>query len=160
MKNKQLYIGIFSLLLWWNSSITATAQTNDHFTDFCHWMTGIWQGDGFGGTSEEVWSPLYKGEMVGTYRHFNQKHQLTFYEFFRLSKKGLHLKHFSPDFKGWESKEKFVTFVFEKATANSLAFRGIKYLKKDKNTLVVIVKMQQKGKVVTEKFTFKRKVRL
>jgi len=35
------------------------------------WIEGSWIGDGFGGTSEEVWSaPSEDGTIMGSYRHF------------------------------------------------------------------------------------------
>lgn len=153
---KVFLITIILIISFSAKPLITKAQTQENFEKFCNWMAGTWHGDAFGGTSEEVWSPLQQGEMVGTFRHFSKGKKTTFYEFFRMNTQALQLKHFSPDFKGWESKEKYVEFPFVKATANSLEFEGIHYIKKDANTLEVILKMKQKDKIVTEKLIFYR----
>ncbi|OJJ15915.1 hypothetical protein BKI52_36975 [marine bacterium AO1-C] len=136
---------------------TTQAQSSKNFEAFCHWMAGSWYGNGFGGTTEEVWSPLANQEMVGTFRHFDKNGKTTFYEFFRMNQQALQLKHFSANFEGWEDKQKYVSFPFVKATPESLVFEGIRYIKKGPHTLEVVLQMKQKGKVVTEKFIFRRK---
>ena len=46
------------------------------------WIEGTWVGDGFGGTSEEVWSaPSADGTIMGSFRHFKGDGSLNFYEF-------------------------------------------------------------------------------
>ncbi|HAS43048.1 MAG TPA: hypothetical protein DCS93_21390 [Microscillaceae bacterium] len=153
-KNQLIIILLFASVL---SIQTTQAQTDKHFDTFCHWLAGTWYGEGFGGITEEVWAPPVHGEMVGTFRHFDKKEKTTFYEFFRMDQQALQLKHFSPSFEGWEDKKKYVSFPFVKATAQSLVFEGIRYLKKGPHTLEVILQRQQEGKLITTKFIFKRR---
>ncbi len=157
MHKKNQYLVILLLITLANIQ-QAQAQTNPHFNTFCHWMAGTWHGQGFGGTTEETWSPPTQQEMVGTFRHFDKDGKTTFYEFFRMNQKALELKHFSPSFEGWEEKQKYISFPFVKATPTSLVFEGISYIKKGPHTMEVVLQIKQKGKVTTHRLIFKRKL--
>ncbi len=77
------------------------------------WLAGRWIGEGLGGVSEEIWSEPRGGVMMGMYRSLKQD-QPVFYEFLMLVEEQgslvLKLKHFNPDFSGWEEKSSFVSF--------------------------------------------------
>ena len=50
------------------------------------WLAGHWRGDGFGGTTEEIWSPAENGVMMGMFRHHKADGSLNFYEFLTIDK--------------------------------------------------------------------------
>lgn len=94
---------IFSLLTVSLLSISATALAEPDL-DQLDWLTGHWQGDGFGGSSEEIWSPARNGVMMGMFRHHKADGDLNFYEFFTIDADGLKLKHFNPDMTGGKKR--------------------------------------------------------
>src|SRR5689334_13522479 len=62
------------------------------------WYAGNWIGDGFGGQSEEIWSPPKDGAMMGMYRHLKNGKPV-FYELITMLEENgtlvMHLKHFN-----------------------------------------------------------------
>ena len=119
------------------------------------WMVGSWEGDGFGGVSEEMWAPAADGTMMGMYRHL-QDGKLVFYEFLLLDENGMRLKHFHPDLKGWETKDEMVTFDMISATTEKLTLKGLTFTKKGDDEMVIELKMRRGDKVETEVFNMKR----
>lgn len=92
------------------------------------WMAGRWTGDGLGGQVEENFSPPLGGMMVGHFR--SSKASKT--EFFELEtfveENGslvYRLKHFNPDLKGWEEKDKTVDFPLVAVDGNRVYFAGV-----------------------------------
>lgn len=92
------------------------------------WLTGRWEGKGFGGDVEETWSPILGGTMVGTFRLVNEEGP-NFYEFLLLApdKQSIvyKVKHFHPDLKGWEEKDNYFSFPLVKVTPDALYFHGL-----------------------------------
>ncbi len=122
------------------------------------WLAGSWVGDGFGGTSEEVWSaPSADGTMMGTYRHHNGDGSLNFYEFLVLDETGMRLKHFKPDLEGWEEKKDYVTFEMVSYDETSINMKGLtfKYFAPDK--MEIYLKLKSNGEVRTEVFHMRRR---
>ncbi len=121
------------------------------------WLNGRWVGDGFGGSSESIWSaPSEDGTMVGVYRHFDAEGVADFYQFLVLDSEGMHIKHFSSELVGWEKKEDHVTFKMISSGDNKIEFEGLVYEKVSGNELKVTLQMNQNGKIVTEVFTKRR----
>jgi len=122
------------------------------------WISGEWIGDGFGGTSEEVWSqPSADGTIMGTYRHHEGDGSLNFYEFFVLDSTGLKLKHFNANLTGWESKEDFVHFELIAFTKNKIILKGLIYELKSENEMEIYLDLKQGEKKWTEVFKMRRK---
>ncbi len=119
------------------------------------WLAGHWTGDGFGGTSDEVWSMPAGGAMMGVYRNI-QNGKVAFYEFITLDETGMKLKHFTPEMKAWEEKEDFVHFELIEATADKLTFKGLVFERKSDTEMDISLKMKEKGEVRTEVFHMKR----
>ncbi len=92
------------------------------------WMTGRWEGKGFGGVVEETWNPPLGGTMVGTFRHIKDNSP-GFYEFLSLVPHEntivYKVKHFNPDLVGWEDKEKTVDFPLVKVCRDTAYFEGL-----------------------------------
>jgi len=121
------------------------------------WLAGSWSGDGFGGTSEESWSlPSPDGTMMGMYRHLDAEGKITFYEFLILDETGLRLKHFTPDFIGWETKEEFVTFEMVKYNKDIIELKGLIFERKSENEMEIRLKLRKGDAVETEVFKMKR----
>ncbi len=130
-----------------------TFNINDY-----RWLAGSWIGDGFGGTSEEVWSlPSAEGKMMGVYRHHNADGSLNFYEFLVLDKTGLRLKHFTPELVGWETKEDYLTFEMVDFTKDKIEMKGLVFERKSDTEMEIRLKMKTKDGSRTEVFKMKRR---
>ncbi len=122
------------------------------------WLVGSWVGDGFGGTSEEMWSPPSDdGTMMGVYRHHKGDGSLNFYEFLVLDETGLRLKHFTPDLVGWETKEDFVTFEMVDFSKDKIELKGLVFERKSENELEIRLRLRYSDRVETEVFKMKRR---
>ncbi|SNS44266.1 hypothetical protein SAMN05421640_0161 [Ekhidna lutea] len=122
------------------------------------WLAGSWTGDGFGGTSEEVWSlPSADGTMMGTYRHHKGDGSLNFYEFMVMDSTGLRLKHFNPDMTGWETKEDFVHFKAIEFTEDMIVLKGLVFERKSDDEIEIRLDLKNGDKAWTEVFKMKRK---
>ena len=118
-KSLTLGLGIALLLTIVTLSVTAEDNKDDQQSanlESLSWMVGHWQGNAFGGTCEEVWSPASAGTMTGTFK-LSVNDEVKFYELMVLSiidsGPTLRLKHFNADMTGWEEKDKVITFAFK-----------------------------------------------
>ena len=108
------------------------------------WLVGHWEGEGFGGVCEEVWSPASAGTMVGTFK-LSIEGSVKFYELMTIAPDSagllLRVKHFNPELVGWEEKDKSAEFRFTDASDNSVQFDGLKYtlIEPDKLTIAVTI---------------------
>ncbi len=118
----------------------ATAKLEDF-----QWLVGRWVGTGLGGDCEETFSPIWNRTMVGTFR-YAQDGQLVFSEYFSLVEEDggmvLKLRHFNPNFTGWEEKDKCVNFPLIKVENQTAHFGGLTYQRIDDDTLKVWVAMR------------------
>lgn len=122
------------------------------------WLAGHWTGDGFGGVSEELWSPPSEnGTMMGVYRHHKGDGSLNFYEFLTLDSTGMKLKHFNPDLTGWETKEDFVHFELVEFTENKIVLKGLVFERKSDTEMEICLDLKSGEKKWTEVFTMRRK---
>lgn len=138
----------------------AQADTADVTIEDFGFLSGFWQGEGFGGQSEEMWMPPSNGRMFGVFTQTNDN-ELVFSEYMEISQQEegwvLRLKHFNPDFSGWEEKSDYVSFKFDSVSENKAVFGGLSYEVIDYNKLVVSLRMRQDdGSVTTEYFNFSR----
>ncbi len=122
------------------------------------WLEGSWVGDGFGGTSEEVWSaPSADGTMMGVYRHHKGDGSLHFYEFLTLDSRGMHVKHFTPELTAWEEKEDYHTFEMISADDNTIEMKGLIFELINPDEMRIELKMQDsEGNISTEIFNMRR----
>ena len=125
------YIFICSLMAQAEAENSKSSPTDNKIENQLaklNWLVGHWIGDGFGGISEEVWASPVDGAMMGMYRHIKDG-KINFYEFMNIveieGKVELRLKHFTPDLKGWEEKDKYIIFPFIKADENYFEFDGL-----------------------------------
>ncbi len=113
------------------------------------WMVGHWQGEGLGGTAMEVFAPPAGGQMMGMFRHIKGDGAPNFYELYLISEVGetvvLRLKHFSPDFVGWEEKDGFVEFPLVEITADAVYFDGLTFAMSGPDEMQAAVNVSGQG---------------
>lgn len=124
------------------------------------WLAGSWLGTGLGGVSEEIWSKPQNGVMMGNYRLIVDGKPV-FYEMMWLAEMEgtlvLKIKHFNPNFVGWEEKDKTVDFKFVSKEGSRVNFSGLTFERSDDKTLKIYLALKQKdGSVREELFTMKR----
>ena len=123
------------------------------------WLAGRWTGDGLGGRTEEVWSPPDAGAMVGVFRLIREEKPV-FYEMITLSDFGegfaMRLKHFHPDMKGWEEREKFVQFRYIGIVDGVVHFEGLAFRRESENELTIFLALSSDGVVREHEFRMKR----
>ncbi len=99
--------------------------------DDISWLAGHWRGEGLGGQSEELIAPPLDGQIMGMFRQTKADGSLMFYEFYQLAEDNgsvvLRIKHFSPDFKGWENKDVSVEFPLVSVEENTVYFDGLTF---------------------------------
>ena len=147
-----------AILFFFNCSVKAQTTSQIEQLDF---LAGYWIGDGFGGVSEEIWTPSSNGIITGLYRHFSDG-KLNFSEFIQISSindtLALRLKHFHPNLIGWEEKEDFVTFKLKSIEKNKAVFGGLTYELLDPNHLKIQLTMRKKdGSKFVETFNMVKK---
>jgi hypothetical protein len=70
----------------------------------------------------------------------------------------LRLKHFNPDFTGWEEKSDYVTFPLRSVAPNQAVFSGLSYTLVDGDKLRIELQLRQSdGTVETEVFELTRR---
>jgi len=152
----RLYTFVFTFLL---SQAAAAQQQVVSIEDF-DFLQGYWQGTGFGGQSEEIWMPPIDGRMFGIFKQ-SQDGDLIFTEFMEIIESDdgfiLRLKHFNPDFSGWEEQGDHVTFDLTSVSNDKAVFGGLSFEIVESNALQIKLKMREDdGSRVTETFDFKR----
>jgi hypothetical protein len=85
--------------------------------------------------------------------------KLVFTEHFVLVEDGgtltLKLKHFDPAFRGWEEKDKHVTFRLVKVEKDAAYFTGLTFRKTADGMDVFVALKQKDGKTTEAEFKFK-----
>jgi hypothetical protein len=125
------------------------------------WLQGYWVGEGMGGSIEDLWGPPRAGVMLGTFRLLKADGSPRFYELIAVEEFEGSLrfvvKHFHPDWVGWEEKDQAVKMRLTRIGPNQATFGGIA-LKRVDDTLTVEVTIKTKdGAVRTETLVFKRR---
>jgi len=68
----------------------------------------------------------------------------------------MRLKHFTPDFIGWETKEEFVTFEMVEYSKDKIELKGLTFERKSENEMEIRLKLWKDDVVETEVFNMKR----
>lgn len=134
----------------------ADAPTLDDF----RWLVGTWEGEGFGGVCEEVWSQTAGDAMMGMFRLVTDD-QVVFYEFMRIVEQDgaitLELKHFSPDFVSWEEKAETVRFALKSVGEGFATFSGLTMERTGEDGLEIVVTLgQPDGSTVDQRVVLRR----
>lgn len=129
--------------------------------DQAAWLTGRWQGEGLGGSCEEVWLPGRNGSMLGMFR-LHRGGKIAFQEIMSLVEENgsltMRLKHFHADLKGWEEKNDSVEFPLVRVEPNRLWFGGLTMERTDADTitLYLAIRMRGRAELHEEKFVYRR----
>lgn len=126
------------------------------------WLAGHWQGEAFGGITEEIWTPPLAGSMMGAFKLVSND-EVNFYEIMTIRETGgtilLQLKHFHSDLKGWESQDETVNFPLVKVTQGKIYFDDFTIESIDENTLHIYVVIESKtGEKSETLFPYTRKI--
>jgi hypothetical protein len=147
------------LVLVGSCSTLVAQQESVSIEDFA-FLTGYWKGEGFGGISEEMWMPASGDKMFGVFKQSSET-ELVFSEYMEITevegKFQLRLKHFNPDFSGWEESDDHEVFELLSVSADKAVFDGLSYELVDSDGLKVELKIgQPDGSVSTEVFSYHR----
>jgi hypothetical protein len=124
------------------------------------WLAGRWIGEGLGGQVEETWAPPSGGQMAGHFR-LTRDGKPVFYEFELIDEHdgGLRfrVKHFNPDFTGWEERDGWASFAFEGATSAGLRYRGLALRRVGADGMEITIRIRHPdGRVVDEVLRLRR----
>lgn len=126
------------------------------------WLEGAWRGTGLGGVVEEVWSRPEDGAMVGHFR-FTKDGNVAFYELTTLGpiddsgRLGMKVKHFHPDLRGWEDKDRWVTFPLRAIEGDTARFDGLTIRRISDDEMEITVRLRGgDGKVSDEVLAYRR----
>jgi hypothetical protein len=125
--------------------------------DDAAWLAGRWVGEGLGGQVEETWAPPQGGQMVGHFR-LTRAGAPVFYELMLIDVHAgglrLRVKHFNPDFTGWEERGASHTFTPRSAAPGDLRFDGLR-LQREGDNMTATVRTRQDGARHAEDITFR-----
>jgi len=153
---------VISFHLYGQNTLQFTKDTISPKTKLAEvsWIQGHSKGEAFGGVTEEIWSPLLGDSMMFSFKLVVDGN-VAFYEFGGIRQIGetllLEFKHFYGDFKGWEEKNKTITFKFVKIENNKAYFEGFTFEKISDNEINLYVVLEDKdGKGKEVKFNYKK----
>ncbi len=116
-------------------------------------LVGHWTGTGLGGVCDENWLSPADNRMHGVFRLVKDG-KIVFTEYMSILQDSagwaLKVKHFTPDFVGWEAKDKSVDFRFIRAEKNALYFSGITFIVEENKKLTIYLAFRQKDKTYRE----------
>ena len=122
------------------------------------WLEGTWVGTGLGGTSEEAWLAPVAGNMASVYRGMRNG-RVTFFEIVTLVEAGqslaIRLKHFGPDLRGWEPKEKTIDFNLLRTEPGALYLDGMTYRRTPEGLESWVLISLEDGGVRPERFLYR-----
>jgi hypothetical protein len=122
------------------------------------WLEGTWVGTGLGGTSEEAWLAPVAGNMASVYRGMRNG-RVTFFEIVTLVEAGqslaIRLKHFGPDLRGWEPKEKTIDFNLLRTEPGALYLDGMTYRRTPEGLESWVFISLEDGGVRPERFLYR-----
>jgi hypothetical protein len=126
------------------------------------WLQGYWVGEGLGGSVEDVWLPPKAGVLLGAFRLVKEGGKPGFYELFAIEEVDDTLqfvvKHFNPDWVGWEEKDKALRIRLSRLEKDEMAFGRIVFQRLGADGLVVKLGIREKGgEIRHETLTYRRK---
>ncbi|MDZ7764596.1 MAG: DUF6265 family protein [Melioribacteraceae bacterium] len=124
-----------------------------------NFLQGNWTSEKWGGIIEEYWSAPNGNTLIGMFR-FIKDGELQFSEHFMVTEQNntltLKLRHFNPDFTGWEDQYSYVEFPLVNIEENFVEFDGISYQLTNENRLIILLEMGDAEKIETEEFILKK----
>lgn len=125
------------------------------------WIEGHWQGEAFGGITEEIWSPPLGDSMMFSFKLVADG-KVQFYELGHIQQIDetllLQLKHFHGNLRGWEEKDETVDFKLNKIEGNRIYFDDFTFEKINENEInLYVVVGNEDGTSEEVKFNYKRR---
>ena len=125
------------------------------------WIAGYWVGEGMGGHLEDIWMPPRDGVILGAFR-LTKPDGKGFYELFAIEEFEGSLrfvvKHFNPNWVGWEEKDQAFRMPLRRIGENEFSFGGVGFRREGNDQLLVDLTMRLKdGTTRTEVLRFKRR---
>lgn len=121
------------------------------------WLEGNWTGEAFGGYFQENWSEAIAGTMMFDFKLVIDN-KIEVYELGHIVEKEgtllYQIKHFGPDLKGWDEKEKSSDFRFIKKEKNRMYFDNFTFEKISENEVNVYAYFEDSKEEVV--FNFKK----
>jgi len=118
----------------------AGAQTRPATVDDAAWLAGRWVGEGLGGQIEEAWAPPAGGHMVGHFRLVRDGapaiYEIELVDVFNGALR-MRVKHFGPDFVGWEDKGEWHSFEGGAVNGNEILFDDLALHHPARNELII-----------------------
>jgi hypothetical protein len=126
------------------------------------WLTGQWQGQAFGGKTEELWTEPAGPNMAGLYRLVKGEKTI-FYEIMAVTEVAgslvFRLKHFNEDLTGWEEKNEVRSFPLVAKKDGAMHFEGMSF-HPDGDELTVYLAVEHDDKKIEEvTFMYRRVAR-
>jgi hypothetical protein len=123
------------------------------------WLAGRWIGEGLGGQIEETWSTPASGQMVGHFR-LVRNGVVAFYEICLLDvvDGGLRMrvKHFNPDFVGWEERDGWHAFDPVSVSEDTLSFDALALRRVADDALEIVLSIRYADGVREETLRLRR----
>lgn len=140
-------------------ALAAGAEPPSATIDDVAWLSGRWEGTGFGQRFEEYWSEPSVGTMLGTFKLMDGD-QVGFYELMELAvtdgRLGLKVKHFSNEFVGWEDKPDYVHFKLVAIEPDAVHFAGISFYRRGPDAIDAYLVMKYGEEIKEEKLSYQR----
>jgi len=141
--------------------LAAGAERPAATIDQVAWLAGSWQGTAFGQQFEEVWNPPSAGTMVGMFKLFSAEQGVSFYEILLITPQenslSLLVKHFTPEFVSWESKEDHVNFKLVAIEKDAIHFSGLSFYRINDQEMHAYLAMRlSDGTIKEEQLIFNR----
>src|SRR5881394_4366468 len=112
------------------------------------WLKGYWAGEGYGGTVGTLMGPAKAGVMLGYFRHIKADGKPGFYEICAIEEHEGSLrfviKHFHPNWVGWEEKDYALQAKLVKVTSDEAVFGNMTIRRTGKDTLAMEVHIASK----------------
>ncbi len=125
------------------------------------WLAGYWRGDGLGGDCEEMWSPPVGDRMHGIFT-MRKEGEIVFSESMLLVEEAgslvLKVKHFTPDFVGWEERGDAVSFPLVRLGEEAAYFDGLTIRRTADGELSIFVVVHDEGEATEHPFQFRKQV--
>lgn len=127
------------------------------------WLQGYWDGEGMGGTVEDIWMPPREGAMIGAFRLLRpQSVGGNLFQLFTIHERGPTLafafRHVVDDFTALEDKDRVIRLPLTKITPTTATFAGVVFRQVERDVLEVdLTRRGADGVVKTETMRLKKR---
>ena len=142
-----LLLCVFSHFAWTQDAPAAPSPSPPARATDVAWIAGYWEGEGLGGKIEDIWMPPRDGVILGAFR-LTKPDGKGFYELFSIEEHEGSLrfvvKHFHPNWVGWEEKDQALKLRLTKIGPDEAVFGGVGFHREAPDLLVVKLTIRMK----------------